>query len=87
MNTWRAPYEAHTSVEGFASEDSALPKHLEEPRLRAETHFGVQALNLAWYRAGTGFSPWGPHTNNMNYEKQFNWLACLTRWGKSINIF
>jgi len=24
MNTWRVPYEAHTSVVGFASEGSAL---------------------------------------------------------------
>jgi hypothetical protein len=72
MNTLRVPYEAHTSVVGFASKGSAClreaasakagpTKHAEEPRLRAVTHSGVQALNLAWYRAGTGFSPWGLH--------------------------
>jgi len=72
MNALRVPYEAHTSVVGFASEGSARAclreaasakagptKHLEEPRLCAAMHFGVQALNLAWYRAGTGFKPVG----------------------------
>ena len=46
MNAWRVPYEAHTSVVGYASEGSALrnmTKHVEEQRLRAVTHFGVQA--------------------------------------------
>ncbi len=31
-------------------------EHVENPRLRVVTHFGVQALNVPWYRAGTGFS-------------------------------
>jgi hypothetical protein len=26
-----------------------------KPRLRAEAHFGAQALNLIWYRASTAF--------------------------------
>ncbi len=54
MNAWRVPYEAHMSVVGYASEDSACLReaasakagptmHVEEPRLRAVTHFGVQA--------------------------------------------
>jgi hypothetical protein len=54
MDAWRVPYEAHMSVVGYASEGSAClreaasakagpTKHVEEPRLRAVTHFGVQA--------------------------------------------
>ena len=52
MNAWRVPYEAHTSVVGYASEGSALRKHVEEPRLRAVTHFDVQAWGLHRNRAG-----------------------------------
>ena len=43
-------------------------KHVEEPRLRAVTHFGVQALNLAWYRAGMGFSPWELHLSQKSVD-------------------
>jgi hypothetical protein len=46
MNAWRVPYEAHTSVVGYASEGSAClreaasakagpTKHVEEPRASA----------------------------------------------------
>jgi hypothetical protein len=77
MNAWRVPYEAHTSVVGYASEGSAClregrlraealrwrrpasakagpTKHVEEPRLRAVTHFGVQARASA--RGGSTLS-------------------------------
>ena len=54
MNALRVPYEAPMSVVGYASEGSACvqgavsakaaaTKHVEEPRLCAVTHFGVQA--------------------------------------------
>jgi len=54
MKALRVPYEAHTSAVGYASEGSAClreaasakagpTKHVEKPRLRAVTHFGVQA--------------------------------------------
>jgi len=54
MNALRAPYEARTSAVGYASEGSAYlreaasakagpTKHVEEPRMRAVTVFGVQA--------------------------------------------
>ncbi len=58
MNTLRVPYEARTRAAGYASEGSAClreaasakagpTKHEQEPRLRAATHFGVQAWALA----------------------------------------
>jgi len=79
MNAWRIPYEAHMSVVGYASEGSALrsmwrshasvPKRLPaRSRFGEGRHFGVQALNLAWYRAGTGFSPWELHKSPLGFQ-------------------
>jgi len=64
MNALRVPYEAHTSAVGCASEGCAClreaasakagpTKHLEKPRLRAVTHFGVQVRASA--REGSTF--------------------------------
>jgi hypothetical protein len=59
MNALRVPYEAHTSVVGYASEGSAClreaasakagpTKHLEEPRLRVvRPAYRRQALRRA----------------------------------------